>query len=354
MDPHLARLKPTDVFDTYWRFAAERQAIFFRRLAGVAAPWTRDPILRGHRFTNAYRASDRVSQYLIRRVIYREDLPSDPDEVFFRVVLFKLFNRINTWELIEDEAGAVTQDSCRSDRLDRLLARALSDGRRIYSAAYIMPGDPRGGPKHQFHLRLLDRMLAEKLPERLAMAPTFRHAFSLLRGYAGIGDFLAYQLVTDLNYSPLTNFNEADLAIPGPGAIDGLSKCFAAWRPRDGGGDLIRRVTDAQEEEFRRLGLNFRTLWGRPLQPIDCQNLFCEVSKYARVAHPNVPGTAGRTRIKQKYGSPAGTLDRPWFPPKWGLNHRVVSVERGSEPTTAFAPEETMLFHVAAGQAAAN
>jgi hypothetical protein len=61
----LEPLKPTVVFETYWRFAAERQAIFFRRLEGRPAPWTDDPILQQHKFTNAYRASDRVSQYLI-------------------------------------------------------------------------------------------------------------------------------------------------------------------------------------------------------------------------------------------------------------------------------------------------
>ena len=34
--------------------------------------------------------------------------------------------------------------------------------------------------------------------------------------------------------------------------------------------------------------LDFQNLWGRRLQLIDCQNLFCEVDKYSRVypAHP--------------------------------------------------------------------
>ena len=37
------------------------------------------------------------------------------------------------------------------------------------------------------------------------------------------------------------------------------------------------------------------------MQLIDCQNLFCEVDKYARHAHPEVRGISGRTRIKQSY-----------------------------------------------------
>src|SRR5262249_19705925 len=83
--PRIAPLKPTVVYDTYWRFAAERQRIYFCRLKGQAPPWTDDLVLRAYKFTNAYRASDRVSQYLIRRVIYRDDLPDDPGEVAFRI-----------------------------------------------------------------------------------------------------------------------------------------------------------------------------------------------------------------------------------------------------------------------------
>ena len=63
-----SRVVTTEVFDTYWRFAAERQRIFFRKAAGNQPPWTSDPILVRYRFTNAYRAADRVSQFLIREV----------------------------------------------------------------------------------------------------------------------------------------------------------------------------------------------------------------------------------------------------------------------------------------------
>src|SRR4051812_39503475 len=86
----LAPAIPTVIYDTYWRFATERQNLFFRRHNGDEFPWTEDPILRTYKFTNAYRASDRVSQYLIRNVIYKGD--QSPKEVFFRTILFKLFN----------------------------------------------------------------------------------------------------------------------------------------------------------------------------------------------------------------------------------------------------------------------
>src|SRR5689334_5788277 len=84
------RVAPTVVFDTYWRFAARRQSIYEARLQGESDPWTDDPILRAHRFTNCFRASDRVSQFLISRVQYAGS--PDPSEVVFRTLLFKMFN----------------------------------------------------------------------------------------------------------------------------------------------------------------------------------------------------------------------------------------------------------------------
>ena len=55
---------------------------------------------------------------------------------------------------------------------------------------------------------------------------------------------------------------------------------------------------------------------------IDCQNLFCEVGKYARVAHPQIAGRTGRTRIKQKF-EPTPTPIELFYPPKWKLNEKM-------------------------------
>ncbi|REJ65785.1 MAG: hypothetical protein DWQ31_17165 [Planctomycetota bacterium] len=318
----LAPAKPSVVFDTYWRFAAERQAVFHRRALGETPPWTDDEILREYKFTNAYRASDRVSQYLIRHVIYEGDQSSE--EVFFRTILFKLFNKIETWEMLSQELGPPTYAEYSFERYDRILTRAIEGKRTIYSAAYIMPSGSKAfgtTRKHRSHLRLLEQMMEDNLPARIAEAPSMRKAFELLLSYPMIGDFLAYQYVTDLNYSDLTDFSEMEFVIPGPGALDGIRKCFESL-----GGlsetDVIKVVAERQEAEFARLGLEFHSLWGRPLQLIDCQNLFCEISKYARVKHPDVAGVSKRTRIKQKHRPNMEPIDY-WYPPKWGINERI-------------------------------
>ncbi len=321
---HLSPLKVTAAYESYWRFAAERQHIFFKRAKQAAQPWTRNSVLSTYKFTNAYRASDRVSQYLIRNVIYREDLPSSNGEVFFRIILFKLFNKIETWKLLEKEFGVVAYSEYNFERYCDVLGRAMRRGETIYSAAYIMPpGSAAFGypAKHQNHLRLLEEMMKDRLPDKLQDANCMQTAFELFRGYQTIGDFLAYQFATDINYSTITNFSEMDFVVPGPGARDGLRKCFA-----DFGGlsepELIKFVADKQEEEFERLGINFPSLWGRRLQLIDCQNLFCEVDKFSRVAHPDIPGRTGRMRIKQKFSKNVEPIVF-FYPPKWGLNERI-------------------------------
>ena len=311
------------VFDTFWRFAHERQEVYFRKLGGQLPPWTADPILRMHRFTNAYRASDRVSQYLIRRVIYADGLSVSPRDTLMRILIFKFFNRIDTWERLERALGGVKWSTYCFEDYDRVLTRTIDAGERIYSAAYIMPACTAlaVGRKHRGHLRLIEKMITDGVSEQLAAAKSMAQGFALLRSYPMLGDFLAFQYVIDLNYSELTNFSEGDFVVPGPGARDGLRKVFT-----EPGGysqeDLIRWVADRQEKEFDRLGLPFRSLWGRRLQLIDCQNLFCEVDKYARVHHPEVLGVSGRTRIKQRYEQ-GGAPTRPWFPPKWGLNIKI-------------------------------
>jgi hypothetical protein len=310
-------LGPTEVFDTYWRFAAARHEMYVRRLAGNPPPWTEDLILRDHRFTNAYRAADRVSQFLIREVIYGERAPRDVHDVVFRILLFKLFNRIDTWRALEASLGEILWSSFEFERYRRALDRAARGG-PVYSAAYVIP-PPRLGErsKRLNHLRLLERMMRDGLSAFIAGSQRLERVYERLRSYPSLGRFLAFQFTIDLNYSDVMAANEDEFVVAGPGACDGIIKCLGpAARAIEA--EVIRYMADTQESHFARLGLDFPGLFGRRLQLIDCQNLFCEVDKYARVAHPSVPGISGRSRIKRRFRPLAEPLSA-FFPPKWRL-----------------------------------
>lgn len=320
----LAPAKTTTVYETYWQFAALRQEVFFNRLSGKDFPWSNDYILNQYKFTNAYRASDRVSQYLIRNVIYNTELPSCPKEVLFRILLFKLFNKIETWEHLVQNLGSITWEQYSFKHYDKILDKAISSGQRIYSAAYIMPSvQSRFGfqRKHSNHLKLIEMIIEKNTEEVLMEAKRMQQAFQILKQFPGLGDFLAYQLLIDINYSEILNFSESEFVVPGPGAKGGISKCFTNTAGLSEV-EIIKLVTDRQELEFERLGLKFRDLWGRPLQLIDCQNLFCEVDKYSRVKHPEIKGNSTRTKIKQIFKQKTGKIEF-WFPPKWDINRKI-------------------------------
>jgi hypothetical protein len=169
--------------------------------------------------------------------------------------------------------------------------------------------------KHTNHLQLLDRMIGDRLPQKLASARTMKAAYEMLLGYESLGPFLAYQYTIDLNYSWLFDFSEMDFVMAGPGAVDGIRKCFSHI------GDLtleevIQATAEMAATAFESRDLNFLSLWGRPLQLIDCQNLYCEVDKYARLAHPEV--TSRRVRLKRQY-HPASQEITFTYPSKWRL-----------------------------------
>lgn len=311
-------------YEVYWSFAAERQRVYRRRLDGERGALTTDPVIAAHRFTNAYRASDRVSQYLIQHVLYDSDRAWT--DTFVRVLVFKIFNRIDTWVHLESTIGEVNAESLRRGTIDEALAGRASNS-PVYSAAYIMP-PPRSttGAKFRRHLDLLRSMLRDGADQRVQHARTMRDAFAVLAAYESIGPFLAFQFLTDLNYSEHLHFSETEFIVAGPGALRGLRKCIAD--PGDlGTADVIRWVMDQQGEAFGDRGLQWLDLWGRPLQLIDIQNLFCEVDKYTRAAHPELSALAPGVRIKQRY-SPTREAMTAWFPPKWGINDAIPSKYR--------------------------
>lgn len=122
----------TPVFHAYWHFATERHAIFRRRLRELWPP-TVDPILAKFKFTNAYRVLDRTSQYLVGEVIRKGD--QSPRELFFRILIFKLFNKIETWELLRWHLGEIRYSEYRFELFDI----AFSSKRFCGKSGFIPP-----------------------------------------------------------------------------------------------------------------------------------------------------------------------------------------------------------------------
>ncbi len=306
-----------EVYNLYWYFAWERQNIFWKKLKGEASPWTDDPILREYKFCNSYRVNDRVSQYLLKNVIYNGKKYRKED-MLFRIILFKLFNKESTWELLINNFQDITLESFKMEEYSKVLTKAKSEGIKLYNDAYISCANKAFGYnfKHDNHLALLHKMFLEDLvQDKIIKCKSMEEAFNILRSYPLIGNFMAYQLVTDINYSEVVDFREDEFTVAGPGSIRGIRKCFTS---RDGLSyeDIIRYMYENQDREFKRLGLNFKRIGNRPLELIDCQNIFCELDKYCREKLPNLK--SNRVKIKKKYVPKEDKIEY-MYPPKWQI-----------------------------------
>ena len=184
----------------------------------------------------------------------------------FRILLFKTFNRIETWRGLEQHVGRVGWGDYRFEDYRAALDAVAARG-PIYSPAYVIPPPKLGEEsKRSNHLRLLERVMGDGLAAITAGATELRPIYERLSSYPSIGPFLAFQFTIDLNYSSLTGAGEDSFVVAGPGARDGIRKCFG--RAADGiEAEVIRYMTDSQEQHFDRLGLVFGGLFGRSRSP---------------------------------------------------------------------------------------
>jgi len=323
------------IYDLYWYFASERQRAFERRVAGERAPWTADPILQTFKFCNVFRAADRVSQYLIRHVAYHNE-PCSSEDRLFQIVAFRTFSKIDTWRSVRQFLGRYPKIQDLNDgSFSKALQRAKETNGRLYTGAFILCATNAYGKslKHLNHVELFQHMFVrERLGARLLDAKSLQAIYELLHTFPLMGDFMSYQTAIDLNYSALINFSEDEFTQPGPGALRGIKKVFVNsgdYTPSE----IILRMVRRQQDEFRRLSLPFKGLWGRRLHAIDCQALFCETDKYCREAAPEL--ASARRRIKARFSASAEPIEL-FFPPKWKINERLPQKLVSGVPELAF------------------
>jgi hypothetical protein len=306
------KLTKSICYDDYWRFAYLRHERFLASVKPQSV--SADEILDKYKFTNCYRVLDRTSQFLVKKVICAGEF--DAPDTFFRVLLFKLFNKIETWEKLESALGVINICSFDERAYGDILHHLKQDGNKIYSAAYIMPSGKReygSVVKHENNLKMLKNLLSQGFQYEIWEQADLQSVYNMFLKVPSIGRFLAYQYAIDISYSKYSRASEDQFVVAGPGALRGIKKCFPTSRESDSS-SIIHYMSEVQESEFSRLGYDFKYLHNRQLQLIDCQNLFCEVDKYLRVRRPDFD--SGDARIKQKYKKHPASIEF-FFPPKW-------------------------------------
>jgi hypothetical protein len=317
----IALPQPTKVFDSFWQFAAERHRVWQSRRSGTPPPWTSDSILSGHKFCNTFRVLDRVSQYCLTNVIKAG--PQHPQELIFRISLFKYFNRIATWQLLERSLGPLEWRTFEYQKYSRVLDTAYHKGEHLFGSAYRANQRYRTDldGAHLRYLALLVHVMKGHTLSELLAARSYEECFWIMRGLPLHGDFTAMQHLVDLNYSLLLNFDENDYVRCGPGCVAGINLCFGLkFKPSKANdmkmaGDVVRLCCDQQEQHFQNLGLEPISLFGRRLKLIDCQSLFCEISKFSKLKFPELHSEGGT--VKPYDPTQAPPLPPLVFPAKW-------------------------------------
>ena len=334
----------------------ERYAIRLRKdVECLPAPWTEDPVLRGHKFTNVRREHDRESRKVIDGICMRTDLTMA--QKVQNLIMFRMFNVWSTLELI----GAPFKNFGSLD-LDAIREKVKSaDGERLFTNAfncgglkqclafpdldYVNHQEQRHGGMMvkimdlpNMHEQVMDykdaRSLAQAEPERYAiegwepnmamrvvrylntffgrhpewvemflLSATQKAAFLKLNEIRGLSEFLGYQVFVDCTYCPEYPFSENEFTIAGPGCKMGLDFIFD---DRDGltYEEAIFWLRDNQENLFHTYGfptpsvfLSDLSIMERQLSVMSWENIMCETSKYIRCCDALERGEKPRTRV---------------------------------------------------------
>ena len=183
--------------DTFLHATIERHKIFERRYAGEEGPWTDDKIFQKARFTNNFRVLDRDTQFTIEVVIRRGS--SNFKESVFRVLLFRLFDRRDTYEYLCEVFGTPTWKDFDRKAYLRALDRRKAAGFTLSGHAYQMPSptfQQIGGVSHHDRLlRLLELMMLADFADDISECYELCDMQTKIALYPTLGGFLGYQYV---------------------------------------------------------------------------------------------------------------------------------------------------------------
>lgn len=296
-----------DGVQRFFRYARARHTVHLRRMAALPAPWTDDKILQTYRFCNVYRELDRTT-YWFRKYV-RQPLADRP-EVLLATVLFRWFNRISTGEAIFMQTdlatvppGATAWDeflASGSTTPLRSVVRKFCGSGPYVTGSYIIK-TPDGMDKLTGVLDCVDRFNTGERPiptserglfgwRRVAelllqsRGTSLETLWTWLRGFPFMGDFMAYEVVTDLRHTALLR-DASDImtwANPGPGAVRGLARIHDRV-----GHDRPRPEQLQREMQLLLLHSQNPELWPQthvspPWEMREVEHTLCEFDKYER------------------------------------------------------------------------
>jgi len=240
--------------------------------------WTRDPILAKYKFTNARRAWDYTSQWLINNWYntYRDHPSSGMAAAFAR-----FFCYVPTLEAVGFPHASV---STWLEQSRHQLNHRRDRGEKVFTSAYIIGGVRAGHKK-------IDWVIREYLMPvhgSGALRKPWKHSIEDLHNYLhefnGWGDFMTQEVVLDLMKTHVLGYKDFSerrmYGFAGPGAFRGLgwlNDSKERMRNRDEGQQQMRGLYQKLHAD-PKLREDFR----QTLTVHDVEFNLCEFDKYNR------------------------------------------------------------------------
>jgi hypothetical protein len=268
------KMTPVDRF-LYW--IRERDQILKRRRAGKPKPWSDDPILQGHYFTNVRREDDRVTAWFRDNV--REPLKDDPI-VVFATIAFRWFNLPTPTGEYLNSHGYLTD--WNTPKVIGGLNAFKDRGMKIFTGAFNISNSGSTKPKVN---RVCEDYIQpvweqrERLYTRLRDVNLMSQAFAILNGLPGLGGsgFMAGQVICDLAYTHvLRDAPDWDTWCSwGPGSKRGMNRVLGLNEDHP----LPRAEWN---KNLIKLKAMIKSRLGFDLHARDVQNCLCEYFKFDR------------------------------------------------------------------------
>lgn len=270
--------------ETFWYWIKERHNIYLKRQAGAPKPWTDDPVLQAFRFCNPFRYNDKVTTWVREHFIAENADRATDEQLAFNLVWFRMFNKIETAEALG------FQNTWDTEAVKGILWDRMKRKLPVFTSAYIIRSD-FGRPKID---SVVDALVPvwdarAELVGKINETKSLEQVTRWLTRFRLIGDFMAYEMVSDMRYTRLLN-DATDIytwANPGPGAFRGLRRMF---------GEPRLRKSDAQPEQYlstKQMVPLMQELLGRSAEKLgpdfprlemrDIEHSLCEFDKYSRV-----------------------------------------------------------------------
>ena len=281
--------KIEDPVQRFITFIYEREQIRLRRERGCDYPWTDDNILQTYRFTNIHREDDRVSKHYQKTVRQRYEHDAI---VVPATVLYRWFNRPSTCDMFFNQTDMMTNASpfeqYISDNALWILQSILDKIPPPHvTGAFIINGKA-GYSKGEGVLQYFDAWdtthdWKTQWDSWLNSQPILlEDVYNWIRkDAAGLGSFMAAQIVADLKYTPLLmgTLDWHEWAAPGPGSMRGLNIVLdqdpkSPWKP-DNWLKCLQALNHTITPVLEELEIG-------KLHNQDLQNCLCEFSKYEK------------------------------------------------------------------------